>query len=72
MMSGNEARYSLGLFAVPKGGCNFKAPDELVDEEHPLLFKPFDFADFLDYRFSEKGLMDQFSLHTYCGVDSVP
>ncbi|KAK2359929.1 2-oxoglutarate (2OG) and Fe(II)-dependent oxygenase superfamily protein [Trifolium repens] len=72
MMSGNEARYSLGLFAVPKGGCNFKAPDELVDEEHPLLFKPFDFADFLDYRFSEKGLMDQFSLRTYCGVDGVP
>jgi hypothetical protein len=43
-----------------------------VDEEHPLLFKPFDFADFLDYRYSEKGRMDQFSLRTYCGVDGLP
>ncbi|XP_039158988.1 probable 2-oxoglutarate-dependent dioxygenase AOP1.2 [Eucalyptus grandis] len=42
MISGNEARYSAALFSIPKGGYIIKAPDELMDEEHPLLFKPFD------------------------------
>ncbi|KAI5337199.1 hypothetical protein L3X38_016468 [Prunus dulcis] len=34
MMSGNEARYSTGLFSILKEGYIIKAPDEVVDEEH--------------------------------------
>ncbi|KAK7294135.1 hypothetical protein RJT34_17018 [Clitoria ternatea] len=68
MMSGNEARYSLGLFSVPKGGSIVKAPGELVDEEHPLLFKPFDHVEFLKYYYTKEGHADQFALRTYCGV----
>ncbi|KAH1240484.1 putative 2-oxoglutarate-dependent dioxygenase AOP1.2 [Glycine soja] len=68
MMSGNEARYSAGLFSIPKGGNIIKAPEELVDEEHPLLFKPFDHVEFLKYYYTEKGQRDQFALRTYCGV----
>ncbi|XP_047166516.1 probable 2-oxoglutarate-dependent dioxygenase AOP1.2 [Vigna umbellata] len=68
MMSGNEARYSAGLFSVPKGGSIIKAPEELVDEEHPLLFKPFDHVEFLKYYYTEQGQRDQSALHTYCGV----
>ncbi|XP_020225720.1 probable 2-oxoglutarate-dependent dioxygenase AOP1 [Cajanus cajan] len=68
MMSGNEARYSTGLFSIPKGGSIIKAPEELVDEEHPLLFKPFDHVEFLKYYYTEKGQADSFALRTYCGV----
>lgn len=68
MMSGNEARYSVGLFSIPKGGSIIKAPEELVDEEHPLLFKPFDHVEFLKYYYTEKGQRDLFALRTYCGV----
>lgn len=68
MMSGNEARYSTGLFSIPKGGHIVKAPEELVDEEHPLLFKPYDHVEFLKYYYSEKGQRDQFSMRTFCGV----
>ncbi|TKY73080.1 2-oxoglutarate-dependent dioxygenase AOP1.2 [Spatholobus suberectus] len=68
MMSGNEARYSIGLFSVPKGGSIIKAPKELVDEEHLLLFKPFDLVQFLNYYYTEKGQRDQFAMRTYCGV----
>ncbi|CAJ1951213.1 unnamed protein product [Sphenostylis stenocarpa] len=68
MMSGNEARYSAGLFSVPKGGKIIKAPEELVDEEHPLLFKPYDHVEFLKYYYTEQGQREQFALHTYCGV----
>jgi len=68
MISGNEARYSAGLFSIPKGGSIVKAPEELVDEEHPLLFKPFDHVEFLKYCYTEEGQRDQFALRSYCGV----
>nr|AFK47428.1 unknown [Lotus japonicus] len=68
MMTGNEARYSTGLFSIPKGEYIIKTPEELVDEEHPLLFKPFDHVEFLKYYYTEKGQRDQFALRTYCGV----
>ncbi|KAJ7962924.1 2-oxoglutarate-dependent dioxygenase [Quillaja saponaria] len=68
MMTGNEARYSTALFSVPKGGYITKAPEELVDEEHPLLYKPFDYAEFLKYFATEEGQKNEDAFKTYCGV----
>jgi isopenicillin N synthase-like dioxygenase len=68
MMNGNDARYSVGLFSIPKEGYIIKAPEELVDEDHPLLFKPFDHVQFLGFYYSEAGQRAQSALKTYCGV----
>ncbi|KAL1292822.1 hypothetical protein HN51_053381 [Arachis hypogaea] len=68
MMSGNEARYSAGLFSIPNGGYLIKAPQEMVDDDHPLLFKPYDHVHFLNYYYSPQGQTDQFALRTYCGL----
>ncbi|KAM3374958.1 hypothetical protein P3S68_013672 [Capsicum galapagoense] len=68
MMTGNEARYSVGLFSLPKAGYTIKAPEELVDDEHPLLFKPFDHLKFLAFCYSKEGMRWKFPLKTYCGV----
>ncbi|XP_023766037.1 probable 2-oxoglutarate-dependent dioxygenase AOP1 [Lactuca sativa] len=68
MMTGNEARYSLGLFSVPKPGYITKVPDELVDEEHPLLFNPFDYDEFLKHLFTGKIGANEDALDAYCGV----
>ncbi|XP_021276746.1 probable 2-oxoglutarate-dependent dioxygenase AOP1 [Herrania umbratica] len=54
MMSGDRDRYSLGAFAVPVEGTIIKAPKELVSEEHPQVFKEFEFTDFLFYASSEE------------------
>lgn len=68
MMTGSEARYSAGLFSIPKAGYIVKAPEELVDEEHPLLFKPFDHVEFLEFYYRDAGQRAESALKTYCGV----
>ncbi|PRQ50798.1 putative isopenicillin N synthase [Rosa chinensis] len=70
MMTGNEARYSTGLFSIPKAGYIIKAREEVVDEEHPLLFKPFDHVEFLGFYYSEAGQRAPSALKTYCGVQN--
>ncbi|XP_022777148.1 probable 2-oxoglutarate-dependent dioxygenase AOP1 [Durio zibethinus] len=68
MISGDKTRYSLGLFSFPKGGYIIKVPEELVDEAHPLLYKPFDYAEFLKFCCTEDGQKAHSSLKVYCGV----
>ncbi|XP_015868730.2 probable 2-oxoglutarate-dependent dioxygenase AOP1 [Ziziphus jujuba] len=68
MMTGNEDRYSTGLFSIPKAGYTIKAPEEVVDEDHPLLFKPFDHVEFLGFYYSEAGQRAESALTAYCGV----
>ncbi|KAK7392969.1 hypothetical protein VNO78_21419 [Psophocarpus tetragonolobus] len=59
LMNGNETRYSLGLFAFHKGIV--KVPQELIDEEHPLQYKPFDHLALLNFTYSA-------NMKAYCGV----
>ncbi|XVF74656.1 hypothetical protein PTKIN_Ptkin13bG0128700 [Pterospermum kingtungense] len=68
-MTGNKTRYCAGLFATPRGGYQVKAPEEFVDEEHPRLFKPFDYEDFLGFYSTEvaRGTIGS-GLKVYCSV----
>ncbi|KAF8036559.1 hypothetical protein BT93_C2318 [Corymbia citriodora subsp. variegata] len=47
VMSGTRARHSVGVFSVMKGVI--RCPGELVDEQHPLLFKPFEEIDLVRF-----------------------
>ncbi|KAI3525089.1 hypothetical protein L1887_03761 [Cichorium endivia] len=68
VMNGNRARYSLGFFSVQKSSSLVKAFHKMVDEEHPLLYKPFDYGEFLKFFYKEGGIQSKFALKTYCGV----
>ncbi|GMI65311.1 hypothetical protein like AT1G52820 [Hibiscus trionum] len=46
---GNKVRYSVAFFANPRGGYRVKVPEELVDDKNGLLFKPFDYEEYLQY-----------------------
>ncbi|KAG8471717.1 hypothetical protein CXB51_036349 [Gossypium anomalum] len=54
MMSGDKDRYSIAAFAIPSEGTIIKAPKELIDEQHPQLYKNFDFMDFFRFAFSDR------------------
>ncbi|KAL3747556.1 hypothetical protein ACJRO7_016362 [Eucalyptus globulus] len=47
VMSETRARHSIGLFSTMKGVI--RCPEEMVDEQHPLLFKPFEEIDLVRY-----------------------
>ncbi|KAL7140025.1 hypothetical protein ABFS83_09G093100 [Erythranthe nasuta] len=68
MMTGDKARYSIGLFAVPKSGYIVTAPKEMVDEEHPLFYKPYDYVEFLNFYYGEASKTSPNALKDYCGV----
>ncbi|OMO67457.1 Isopenicillin N synthase [Corchorus olitorius] len=70
MAAGNDkTRYSAGFFSYLKGGCEVKIPEELVNEQNPLLFKPFDFDEFFTSFLSEvRRGSSGLTLKTYCAV----
>ena len=65
VISGDTDRYSCGLFSTPKEEAVIEVPDELVDKEHPLQYRPFNFSDYLSYFVSK--LSDD-ALEIYAGI----
>ncbi|XP_022754182.1 probable 2-oxoglutarate-dependent dioxygenase AOP1 [Durio zibethinus] len=65
VMKGDKERYSFGLFSVPKEGAIIEVPCQLVDNEHPLLYRPFKFADYFSYFVSN---ISDDALEIYAGV----
>ena len=53
---------------MPKEGYKIKAVEELVDDEHPLQFKPFEFNEYLKLRSAQVGLNFEPPLKAYFGA----
>ncbi|XP_042055709.1 probable 2-oxoglutarate-dependent dioxygenase AOP1 [Salvia splendens] len=68
VVSGDETRYTIGLFTVAKEGCVIKTPEELVNEDHPLLYKPFDYYKFINFTTTDAGRASPDPLKEYCGA----
>lgn len=63
---GKETRYTIALFSFLSN--KVQVPDEFVDDEHPLQFKPFDHVDLLNFYVTEKGRTSQNIVKDFCGV----
>ncbi|XP_027168371.1 probable 2-oxoglutarate-dependent dioxygenase AOP1 [Coffea eugenioides] len=67
IMSGSEERYSLSLFAFMRD-VMVQVPEKLVDDEHPLQYKPFDPFKYLLFCVTEEGQKSKCQIKSYCGV----
>jgi isopenicillin N synthase-like dioxygenase len=66
---GNRERYSVMIGTIPtKGSSMVRAIDELVDQEHPLMYNPCDPYEYCMFRYSEEGLKHKDTLKAFCGV----
>ncbi|CAL1391461.1 unnamed protein product [Linum trigynum] len=54
----DKLRYSFALFTRPKANNTIKAPEELIDEQHPLLFKPFTYKQLIASTFTQARLKE--------------
>ncbi|XP_072980202.1 probable 2-oxoglutarate-dependent dioxygenase AOP1 [Typha angustifolia] len=64
----NCKRYSALFSSQPRDGCIVETLQELVDEQHPLLYKPCNYVDYLRFRFSADGRKAKNKLKAFCGV----
>ncbi|KAF3627749.1 putative 50S ribosomal protein L6, chloroplastic-like [Capsicum annuum] len=68
---GNKERYSIVYSADAKEGYIIKVAEELVDEDRPLLYKPFDPLKYFQYCISGVHKDPTTTLESFCGVGSV-
>ncbi|WCJ37067.1 2-oxoglutarate (2OG) and Fe(II)-dependent oxygenase superfamily protein [Euphorbia peplus] len=52
MMKGEKDRYSLASFLFPVEGTIIKSQEELIDDDHPRVFKEFDMMGLLNFCYS--------------------
>nr|CAB3482936.1 unnamed protein product [Digitaria exilis] len=65
----NRERFAVQFGLLQKPGMEVRALDELVDEEHPLVFNPLKHEEYVQWRYSEEGLKVDDALKAFCGVE---
>nr|XP_018461678.1 PREDICTED: probable 2-oxoglutarate-dependent dioxygenase AOP1 isoform X2 [Raphanus sativus] len=68
IITGKKDRYVAGLFLRPKEGLIINAPEEIVDDEHPRLYKPFNFEDYFEFAYKDTKKIDLSALKAYCAL----
>ncbi|OUZ99667.1 Oxoglutarate/iron-dependent dioxygenase [Macleaya cordata] len=66
MKGDDDTRYSIGLFGFSRKLV--EVPKELVDEEHPLQFKPFCQMGLIKFLATEEGQKAESTVKAYCGI----
>ncbi|CAI9101310.1 OLC1v1038603C1 [Oldenlandia corymbosa var. corymbosa] len=67
IMTGDQPRYSVILFSFKEG--TVEIPEEVVDEEHPLQYKPFENMELLQYYYSgTPSDMSGSAAKSFCGI----
>ncbi|WJZ85205.1 hypothetical protein VitviT2T_004753 [Vitis vinifera] len=67
VMNGDKDRYSCGMFVLPGDTVTIEVPEELVDNDHPLRYRPFTYSDYMS--FFTSNICDD-ALEVYAGVRS--
>ncbi|KAK7378097.1 hypothetical protein VNO80_03533 [Phaseolus coccineus] len=66
LMNSKVERYSLGLLSY--AGKVMEPEEKLVDEEHPLRYKPFDQYGYLRFFLTEEAVKADSRIKAYCGI----
>ncbi|KAF3336675.1 putative inactive 2-oxoglutarate-dependent dioxygenase AOP2 [Carex littledalei] len=67
-VSVNQKRYSALLSSLPKEGYLIQPLKEMVNENHPLQFHPFDINKYMQFKYTPEGLKIENPLKVFCGA----
>ncbi|CAL5013395.1 unnamed protein product [Urochloa decumbens] len=65
----NRERFTVLFTLAQKEGVEVRALEDLVDEEHPLMFNPLSIEEYSKWLYWEEGHKFEDPLKAYCGVD---
>ncbi|KAJ0960480.1 hypothetical protein J5N97_001686 [Dioscorea zingiberensis] len=74
-MLNNEKRHTIQFRSHFKNGCIIQAPEKLVDQDYPQVYKPYKYPDYVKFLFSKDGWVlnkwaeNADTLKAYCGVE---
>ncbi|KAG2403352.1 hypothetical protein LR48_Vigan02g039400 [Vigna angularis] len=66
ILRSNVTRYSLGLLSY--SAEIVQTLEDLVDEEHPIRYKPFDHYSYVGFRFTDEAVKCTSRIKAYCGI----
>ncbi|KAL9319160.1 hypothetical protein ACSQ67_015677 [Phaseolus vulgaris] len=66
ILNSKVTRYSLGLLSYSTKMV--QTLEDLVDEEHPIRYKPFDHYSYVGFRFTEEAIKYTSRIKAYCGI----
>ncbi|KAJ1392152.1 Oxoglutarate/iron-dependent dioxygenase [Sesbania bispinosa] len=66
IVSEKKERYSMGLFSL--GGKMVQTQQELIDEDHPIRYKPFDHYEYISFCATKEALEAKCRIKAYCGI----
>ncbi|KAK6912129.1 Isopenicillin N synthase-like, Fe(2+) 2OG dioxygenase domain [Dillenia turbinata] len=66
IMNGDEVRYSLALFSFSDEMV--KVPEELVDDKHPLKFKPFNRSELLQHYYTARRRISECTVRNHFAI----
>ncbi|PKA55118.1 Gibberellin 2-beta-dioxygenase 6 [Apostasia shenzhenica] len=70
-INGTEKRYSVVFNSLPSYAADMvQTPNLLINDEHPLLFKPFKYSEYMKFCHSEEGGKYDDPLKAFCGIQS--
>ncbi|CAL5006360.1 unnamed protein product [Urochloa decumbens] len=65
---GDRERMSVLFVSTPKEGATVRPLDELVDDNHPLMYGDCSFSEYVDFRFAGDGRKLSDPLKAFCGA----
>ncbi|KAL0719414.1 hypothetical protein Bca4012_068738 [Brassica carinata] len=71
VITGKKDRHVAGLFLLPREGLFINALEEMVDDEHPRLYKPFNFDAYFKFNITNRSdahKRDLSALKAYCSL----
>ena len=66
MRGDDQIRDSVAVFSFKTE--MIEVPEELVDDKHPLQFKPFDHMEFIRFFHTEESRKTNSPIKAYCGI----
>ncbi|PKA63097.1 2'-deoxymugineic-acid 2'-dioxygenase [Apostasia shenzhenica] len=67
-MTGDEGRFSALYGSRPNYNSIVQTPEEFINEENPRLYRPYNYTEYMKFRYSDEGKGHKDPFISFCGI----